>query len=378
MIGYSKLGAKIWKLVDYFEPAVVRELKPHDFEQLDREIMEWYKTVPEEIKTGPVDNDKMTLPSGPYDLQRSRIWTRLRLNQVCSFCDPHFPSTTDTPLQVRIWLYTPVLHSATSIAENAPLAHKVVDLAMQTIRLLAHVNNETDMYRRIQVFFHQFLTSSIAVLFLASTHAPLQFSAGCRAEFYMALDLVKEMSARSWVSHRLWRTIRSLRAYAPKLGLEDCPSRTATGSASAASSSSFARAGSGGGGSAGHSPGLAGPFNNSGGVSRAGSIGPAMTSPPAFTPGGSQPMQLDDPSNGLRLQSEMMRIYEGYTGMTGVVAGGGGVGGMGSPAAAAAAAADMGYGAGGLGRAGRGGGSAGDGFAGQGDGGVYQHVRDMF
>ena len=83
MIGYSRLSAKIWGLVDYFEPAVIRELKPRDFEKLDREITAWYETVPEEIKSGPVDSDKMFLPSGSYDLQRSRIWTRLRLNQVC-------------------------------------------------------------------------------------------------------------------------------------------------------------------------------------------------------------------------------------------------------------------------------------------------------
>jgi hypothetical protein len=82
MIGYSRLGAKIWKLVDYFEPAVIRELKPHDFEELDREIMAWYESVPEQIKTGPLDGDKMPIPTGPYDLQRLRIWTRLRLNQV--------------------------------------------------------------------------------------------------------------------------------------------------------------------------------------------------------------------------------------------------------------------------------------------------------
>jgi hypothetical protein len=82
MIGYSRLSAKIWRLVDHFEPAVVRELRPHDFEELDREIMEWYETVPEEIKSGPLDVDKMPVPSGPYDLQRQRIWTRLRLNQV--------------------------------------------------------------------------------------------------------------------------------------------------------------------------------------------------------------------------------------------------------------------------------------------------------
>jgi hypothetical protein len=84
MIGYSRLAAKIWKLVDYFEPAVIRELKPHDFEDLDAEIMEWYASVPKEIQTGPLDNYKMGAPSSPtYNLQRLQIWTGLRLNQVC-------------------------------------------------------------------------------------------------------------------------------------------------------------------------------------------------------------------------------------------------------------------------------------------------------
>jgi hypothetical protein len=88
MIGYSKLGAKIWKQVDCFEPTIIRELKPRDFEELDREIMEWYESLPEEIRTDPLDGDKMSVPSGPYDLQRLRIWTRLRLNQVCSSLSP--------------------------------------------------------------------------------------------------------------------------------------------------------------------------------------------------------------------------------------------------------------------------------------------------
>ena len=83
MITYSRLGAKIWKLVDYFEPAVIRELKPHDFEELDRQILEWYDSVPEEVKVPSLDEDRIPMPSGPaYDLQRLQIWTRLRLNQV--------------------------------------------------------------------------------------------------------------------------------------------------------------------------------------------------------------------------------------------------------------------------------------------------------
>ena len=82
MITYSKLGAKIWKLVDYFEPTVIRELKSEDFEALDREITEWYESVPEEVRISNL-NTGIPLPSTPsYNLERLQIWTRLRLNQV--------------------------------------------------------------------------------------------------------------------------------------------------------------------------------------------------------------------------------------------------------------------------------------------------------
>lgn len=83
MISYSKLAAKIWKLVDYFEPAVIRELKPKDFEDLDRQILDWYDSVPEEIRAVSIED--IPIPSAPaYDLGRLRIWTLLRLNQVSS------------------------------------------------------------------------------------------------------------------------------------------------------------------------------------------------------------------------------------------------------------------------------------------------------
>ena len=85
MISYSKLAAKIWKLVDYFEPALIRELKAHDIEVLDRAILDWYDSVPESIKLASLDPEYIPVPSGPqheYDLQRLQVWTRLRLNQV--------------------------------------------------------------------------------------------------------------------------------------------------------------------------------------------------------------------------------------------------------------------------------------------------------
>ncbi len=84
MITYSRLGAKIWKLVDYFEPAVIRHHKHEEFDALDQEILQWYETVPEEVQISNFGQE-LPLPSTPsYDVRRLQIWTRLRLNQVRS------------------------------------------------------------------------------------------------------------------------------------------------------------------------------------------------------------------------------------------------------------------------------------------------------
>lgn len=189
---------------------------------------------------------------------------------------------------MRIWLYTPVLHSATSIMANPLHSRRVVDIAKDTIRYLSHLNNTTNLYRRVQVFYHQFLTSAIAVLFLASVHAPVRFSASCREEFYAALELVKDLSAKSWVSQRLWRTIRSLKNVAPRFGLnpEDDPQSTA-----ALGMIGLAR----GSMDSGQSP---------------------FQKPPM--PGRAQAATPDSMApNGTRLRTEMSRIFEGYVGLNG-------------------------------------------------------------
>jgi hypothetical protein len=120
---------------------------------------------------------------------------------------------------MRILIYRPVLHSASSIQENINYASTVVELARDTIRALTHLNQTSDIYRVQQVCFNYFLISALAVIFLASCHAPVHFSSICREEFYMALDLVKGFSTKSFVSKRLWKTIKGLKEVGPKLGL---------------------------------------------------------------------------------------------------------------------------------------------------------------
>jgi hypothetical protein len=59
--------------------------------------------------------------------------------------------------QMRIHIYRPVLHSATSIIQNRQQAQTSVDVAKDTIRVLTHISQTSDIYHAQQgkgiVFF---------------------------------------------------------------------------------------------------------------------------------------------------------------------------------------------------------------------------------
>ncbi|KAG6231037.1 hypothetical protein E4U34_006576 [Claviceps purpurea] len=279
MITYSRIGAKVWRQVSHFGPVLARELRQEEIDNLDGEIFQWYENVPDEVKIRDWEKEKQILSSTPPNkLQRLRLWTYLRLNQI------------------RIWLYTPILHCATSIMQNPVQALRVVNLAKDTIRYLSHLNSTTLLYQRAQVFYNQFLASAIAVLFLASVHAPIRFSAVCREEFYMALDLVKSLSSKSWVSQRLWRMIKSLKDVAPRFGLnpdDDAHSSAALGMIGLAR----------GNGMDGRSSSVAqSPFTS-------------MDGPQGNQTHVSAEHLADE--NGQKMQSELSRIFEGYVGLNG-------------------------------------------------------------
>ncbi|KAI9151638.1 Transcriptional activator acu-15 [Paramyrothecium foliicola] len=274
MVNYARLCAKVWRQVSHFGPVLAQELRQEEIERLDQEILQWYDGVPEEVKVRNWDKDKQITSTPSYNLQRLRIFTYLRLNQI------------------RIWLYMPFLHSATSIMSNPMQAQRVVDLAKDTIQYLSNLNNTTNLYRRLQVFYHQFLTSAISAVFLASVHAPVRFSAVCREEFYLALDLVKDLSAKSWVSKRLWRTIKSLKDAAPRFGLD--PDDDAHSSAAL--------------GMIGLARGHATPT---------GSGQSAFSRPSVSVSDSYQVPEGPVDKNGSKIQSEMSRIFEGYVGLNG-------------------------------------------------------------
>jgi hypothetical protein len=197
MVAYSHIGSKVWKSVSSFDG---NNISKEEIGYLDYQILQWHRSVPESLKYGHPESGQKALP-GSRGVSRLQVALYLRANQM------------------RIVIYRPILHTATSIMENMDHAQTVVSIAKDTIRILTHTNQTSDIYKTQQVMFNYFLISALAVLFLAVSHAPAQFSSQCRDEFYMALDLVRGLSADSYVSQRLWKTIRGLKEIVPKLGL---------------------------------------------------------------------------------------------------------------------------------------------------------------
>lgn len=204
MISYSALSGKVWRTIANSTHPTSPSLNPEEIPYLDYQVIEWHRRIPTHLRFEHPSTSRPLTPSVPPPsraLHRLRVLLYLRANQM------------------RILIYRSILHSATSIMEHRDHAQAVVDVAKDTIRVLTHINHTTDIYRTQQVLFNAFLTSALAVLFLAVSHAPALFAERVREEFYMALDLVRGFSKGSFVSQRLWKTVRVLKEVGPRLGL---------------------------------------------------------------------------------------------------------------------------------------------------------------
>lgn len=172
-----------------------------DIGYLDYQIIQWHRSLPEQLRYNHPSMGQQEDNEATKINFRHRVVLYLRANNM------------------RINIHRPVLHSATSTLNNRAQAQTVIDVAKDTIRVLTHLHQTSTLYRTSQSLFNPFLTSALAVLFLAVSHTPALFAEQVREEFYMALELVRGFSRGSWVSKRLWKTIRILKEVGPKLGL---------------------------------------------------------------------------------------------------------------------------------------------------------------
>ncbi|KAI9370525.1 hypothetical protein BJX61DRAFT_87756 [Aspergillus egyptiacus] len=194
MIRYSRIAARVWRFISAFNNT--NEIKKDEMNYLDWQVLQWVASLPDSLRlrshTGYAEGETRSL-------RRLRSLVYLRANQL------------------RMLIHRPVLHSAAQMVRFPTEAQTVVDMAKDTIRFITQLHASSDIYQLQQVVFNWFLVSALMALFLAVAQAPGQFSATCRDEFYTALELVKGVSARSYISRRLWKSIKGLRRLGPQL-----------------------------------------------------------------------------------------------------------------------------------------------------------------
>lgn len=198
MISYAKLCSRVWEaLPPYGSPLQTIAKETEDY--LDFITSNWILSIPQELqfihpRLGPAPKTQ------PRLLHRLRTLIYLRGNHMRTLIHRHHVLTPE------------------NIKADMQSAQLVVDVAKDSIQVLMHLNETSDIYARQQSVYHYYLLSALAVLLLAVCHAPSMFAEASRESFVSAVELVKGFSRHGTASRRLWKSIRGLLPVIKSLG----------------------------------------------------------------------------------------------------------------------------------------------------------------
>jgi hypothetical protein len=190
MVSYGRLCSKVWEALPPFE--LPSQFIPKDTVAfLDFQTHNWLNSIPSELQ---LRHPRLGLAprNQPRVLHRLRVLLYLRGNHMRTLVHRHH------------------LLSTLSIKADMQGARLVLDIAQDTIEVLVHLNETSDIYARQQNAFNYFLLSALAAILLGVCHAPEVFAEPCRESFLKAVQLVKSFSREGHASRRLWKTIRGL------------------------------------------------------------------------------------------------------------------------------------------------------------------------
>ncbi|KIL85316.1 hypothetical protein FAVG1_11271 [Fusarium avenaceum] len=187
MVRYAKLCSKVWdELPLDSSPLSIPKDKVDFFDFLTQK---WIHSIPEDLQLiyprlsqAPRHQSRV--------LQRIRTLLYLRGNYIRNLVLRHH------------------VMSVENLRADTQGAQLVVGIAQDTIQVLVHLNETSDIYVRQVHTFNYFLTGALASILLAVCHAPDVFADRCRQSFQDAVRLLKNNSQRGHLSRRLWRSIR--------------------------------------------------------------------------------------------------------------------------------------------------------------------------
>ncbi|KAF2622446.1 hypothetical protein BU25DRAFT_402429 [Macroventuria anomochaeta] len=199
MVAYAKLCSRVWEALPPYGSAL-QTIPKETEDYLDFITSNWLLSIPQELQ---FRHPRLGLApkSQPRLLHRLRTLLYLRGNHMRTLIHRHHVLTPD------------------NIKADMQSAQLVVDIAKDSIQVLVHLNETSDIYARQQSVYHYYLLSALAVLLLAVCHAPSMFAEASRESFISAVELVKGFSRHGTASRRLWKSIRGLLPVVKSLGL---------------------------------------------------------------------------------------------------------------------------------------------------------------
>ncbi|PVH76667.1 hypothetical protein DL98DRAFT_657261 [Cadophora sp. DSE1049] len=206
MVSYGKISSQVWQLVAGFSNKSLNT-DQEKVNYLDFQVQRWRESLPPSLQLSTTDpttspsSHRTSISAPSQSLQRLQVLLYLRANHL------------------RILIHRHNILSSAAISSNREGAHLVTSIAKDTIRLLVRMRETSTIYETQQTAYNYFLISALAAIFLAVCHDPGQFSAGCRDEFFSALELLKDLSSHGASAKRLWKSLKGLKSIAPRLGL---------------------------------------------------------------------------------------------------------------------------------------------------------------
>ncbi|GKU04514.1 transcription factor [Fusarium langsethiae] len=187
MVSYARLCSKVWEELPLdSSPLSVPKDKVDLFDFLTQK---WMHSIPHDLQL-VFPRLSQAPQQQPRTLQRLRTLLYLSGNHIRSLVLRHH-----------------VLSTA-NLRADMQGAQLVVSLAQDTIQVLVHLNETSDIYARQKPTFNYFLTAALASILLAVCNAPEVFANRCRQDFRDAVKLLENISQQGQVSRRLWRSIR--------------------------------------------------------------------------------------------------------------------------------------------------------------------------
>jgi hypothetical protein len=191
MVGYGRLCSTLWDALVPFGQRNPGGDVDSLMKELDIKTQEWLESIPLDLRLRHPRLGLAARAQPPF-LQRLRALLYLRGNHS------------------RVLIYRYYLLGPDRIKSSPSNAWLAVEIAQDSIQVLVHLNESSDIYRRQQAAFNYFLLSALAVLFLAVCNDPETFAVPCKKSLYSAIDLLRYFSRHSWGSRRLWSSVRGI------------------------------------------------------------------------------------------------------------------------------------------------------------------------